>query len=668
MENKFELESCYDLSGDQEKAVKKLVEGILQNKKSQTLLGVTGSGKTFTIANLIEKINKPTIILSHNKTLAAQLYGEFKSFFPKNLVEYYVSYYDYYQPEAYIPTSGKYIEKDLSINSDLEKMRLKSVISLLSKRKDIIIVSSVSCIYGAGNPVEFSKSVLNIKKGDKYSLKDFSMSMIGMLYNRDDKEFKKGSFRIKGDSIDINPPYKNYAYKLTFWDKEIEEIIAFDIESGRRIYGMSSIEIFPTNLFKTTFNCIKNAINKIEKELEDRCNFFLKEKKFEEETRIKNKTLLDIEMMKEIGYCSGVENYSMYLDDRSINDRPFCLIDYFPKDHLIIIDESHVSIPQIRAMSGGDRARKENLIKYGFRLPSAIANRPLKFEEFKDVINQVVYVSATPGDYEIQDSKNEIIEQIIRPTGLLDPTIEVKSKENQIDDLIKEINFCKEKNSRVLVTTLTKKMAEELNKYFLNINIKSQYIHSEIKTIERIDILQNLRIGKIDVLIGVNLLREGLDLPEVELIVILDADKEGFLRNEKSLIQTIGRAARNLKGRVIMYAEKITESMKKAIFETNRRRKIQENFNKENNINPKGLNKKISNALKEQNPKEYKLDSNEIIEKISFEDLKNMNIQDLKNEKILIEKQMKEQAKKLNFNKAGQLRDRIFFIEELLNK
>ena len=562
----FKIHSEFSPRGDQPKAIEELVKGINNNEKSQVLLGVTGSGKTFTMANVIQKINKPTLIISHNKTLAAQLYGELKSFFPNNCVEYFISYYDYYQPEAYIPSSNVYIEKDLSINEQIEKLRLSATSSLLSGRNDVIVVASVSCIYGIGNPDDFGKNVLEIGVGQNILLKELLFSLVDILYERShESDFKRGTFRLRGDTLDIYLAYADYILRIIFWGDEVESIQKVDPSTGRSISTEDSIKIYPANLFVTSKDVIDKALNEIENDLEKQILFFEKERKFNEAKRIKERTEFDIEMINEIGYCSGVENYSRYFDRRKPGKRPFCLIDYFPDDFMLFIDESHVTIPQVRAMWGGDRSRKMNLVDYGFRLPSALDNRPLNFQEFESLINKVVFVGATPSDYELTSSGGSIVEQIIRPTGLLDPPIEVRKTENQIDDIINEIIKRVEKSERVLITTLTKRMSEELNKYLNNSGIKARYIHSEIDSLERVKILRELRLGTFDVLVGVNLLREGLDLPEVSLVIILDADKEGFLRNEKSLIQTVGRAARNVKGLVIMYADKVTKSMKSTI-------------------------------------------------------------------------------------------------------
>ncbi len=656
---KFDLKSEFSPKGDQPRAIKELVDGIDNNQKSQVLLGVTGSGKTFTMANVINKINKPTLIISHNKTLAAQLYGELKNFFPNNSVEYFISYYDYYQPEAYIPSSNVYIEKDLSINEQIEKLRLSATSALLSGREDVIVVASVSCIYGIGNPDDFGKNILEIKVGQKIILKEFLFSLVDILYERShDEEFKRGMFRLKGDTLDIYLAYEDYIIRIIFWGDEIESIQKVDPNSGRSISNENYIKIYPANLFVTSKETIDIALKEIEDDLDKQINFFEKEGRFSEAKRIKERTEFDIEMISEIGYCSGVENYSRYFDRRDPGKRPFCLIDYFPDDFLMFIDESHVTIPQIRAMWGGDRSRKMNLVDFGFRLPSALDNRPLNFQEFESLINKVVFVGATPSDYELSCSDGIIVEQIIRPTGLLDPPIEVRETENQIDDIINEIHKRIKNHERVLITTLTKRMSEELNKYLNNNGIKARYMHSEIDSLERVNILRDLRLGNFDVLVGVNLLREGLDLPEVSLVIILDADKEGFLRNEKSLIQTVGRAARNVNGFVIMYADKITKSIKSTIDETNRRRKIQNNYNKKNNIIPKTISKSKENILAQTAVAQEKKTTNKFVSNLEIDPvIKNMSKIEIKKimEKNSLE--MTKSAEKLDFYEAARLRD-----------
>ncbi len=582
----FLLHSDFQPTGDQPAAIRQLTDAVNAHANHNILLGVTGSGKTFTIANVIKNLNRPTLILSHNKTLAAQLYGEFKGFFPENAVEYFVSYYDYYQPEAYLPSSDTYIEKDLQINDELEKLRLSATSSLLSGRRDVIVVSSVSCLYGIGNPEDFSANTIEIKVGQILSRKKFLYALVDSLYSRNEVEFKRGTFRVKGDTVDIFPAYGDTPYRIVFYEDEVEMIYSFEPMSGQRITIFDRVMIYPANIFVTTKERINSALRQIQIDLGQRIEFFHSIGKPAEAARLKQRVEYDIEMIKELGYCSGIENYSRYFDGRAPGTRPFCLLDYFPKDFLMVIDESHVTLPQIRAMYGGDRSRKENLVEYGFRLPAAIDNRPLKFEEFESLVDQVIYVSATPADYELIKSEGTIVEQLIRPTGLLDPEVDVRPTENQIDDLIEEIRIRAEQDERILVTTLTKRMAEELDKYFQKIGIRCRYIHSDVETLERIEIIEGLRAGLFDVLIGVNLLREGLDLPEVSLVAVMDADKEGFLRSERSLTQTAGRAARNVHGRVIMYADKITDSMRRTIDETARRRAVQETYNRDHGITP----------------------------------------------------------------------------------
>ena len=667
---KFELISDFNPTGDQPKAISQLVKSINNKEKSQVLLGVTGSGKTFTMANVISKINRPTLILSHNKTLAAQLYGELKQFFPNNAIEYFISYYDYYQPEAYIPTTNVYIEKDLSINENIEKMRLSATSSLLSGRKDVVVVASVSCIYGIGNPDEFGKNVIKLKIGDKIELKSFLFSLVDILYERSEDEFKRGSFRIQGDTVDIYVAYDDFIYRIIFWGDEIESISKVDPLSSRKISDQDSLIIYPANLFVTNKEIIDIAIKEIEEDLQNQINFFEEEGRFVEAKRIKERTEFDLQMIDEIGYCSGVENYSRYFDRRKSGMRPFCLLDYFPSDYLMFIDESHVTIPQIRAMWGGDRSRKTNLVDYGFRLPSALDNRPLNFEEFESMVNQVVFVGATPSEYELNSSGGSVVEQIIRPTGLLDPIIDIRSSKNQIDDILNEINERIVKKERVLITTLTKRMSEDLKKFFDNSNIRSRYLHSEIDSLERVSILRGLRLGDFDVLVGVNLLREGLDLPEVSLVIILDADKEGFLRNEKSLIQTSGRAARHVNGKVIMYADKVTKSMQATIDETSRRRKIQKEYNKKNNIKPKSVNKSKENILAQTAVAKKKEDINLAFEsKIELDPiLKDMLPGEIDKIIKLNEIKMKKAAKDLDFFEAARLRDEITELNLLKEK
>ena len=664
----FNLKSDFKPKGDQLSAIKKLNYGINNKEKAQVLLGVTGSGKTFTMANVISEQNKPTLILCHNKTLAAQLYGELKQFFPDNAVEYFISYYDYYQPEAYIPTTNVYIQKDLSINKEIEKLRLSTSSSLLSGRNDVIVVASVSCIYGIGNPDDFGKNVIKLKIGDSYNLKELLFLFVDILYERSyEEEFKRGSFRLKGDTLDIFVAYDDFIYRIIFWGKEIESIQKVDPASGRKISDQESIVIYPANLFVTSKDVIDIALTEIEKDLDKQVNFFEKEGKFFEAKRIKERTEFDLEMINEIGYCSGIENYSRYFDRRDPGKRPFCLLDYFPDNFLMFIDESHVTIPQVRAMWGGDRSRKMNLVEYGFRLPSALDNRPLNFQEFESMINQVIFVGATPSEYELISSGGSIVEQIIRPTGLLDPKIEVRKSENQIDDILNEINLRVDKDERILITTLTKRMSEELSKYLLNSGVACRYMHSEIDTLERVNILRGLRLGDFNVLVGVNLLREGLDLPEVSLVIILDADKEGFLRSEKSLIQTSGRAARNVNGLVIMYADKITKSMDSTIKKTQRRRKLQNEYNIKNNIIPKTIYKSkeyiiaqttVGKKLSEENKFISKLEIDPVIKSMSKEEI----------DKIILrnEKQMNTAAKDLDFFEAARLRDEIIELKKII--
>jgi excinuclease ABC subunit B len=651
----FQIESPFEPTGDQPQAIKKLSEGILSGDKYQSLLGVTGSGKTFTVANVINEVKRPTLILSHNKTLAAQLYQEFKSFFPNNAVEYFVSYYDYYQPEAFIPSSGTYIEKDLSINDEIEKMRLSATSSLLSGRKDVIVVASVSCLYGMGNPDAFNSQTIQISKGLKISRQKLLLQFVNALYSRTTGDFKRGDFRVKGDTVDIFPAYGDSFHRLSFWGNEIERIEVWDPISMAKLEEIDTLRIFPANLFVTTPDQLDNAIKNIEIDLGLQVNYFLDTHRPLEAKRLKERTNFDLEMIRELGYCSGIENYSRYLDGREPNTRPFCLVDYFPKDFLLIVDESHVSLPQVRAMYGGDRSRKENLVEYGFRLPAAMDNRPLKFEEFEILQNQVIYVSATPADYELQKSEGVIVEQIIRPTGLLDPIIEVRKSENQVDDLMEEIQLRTEKNERVLVTTLTKRMAEELNKYFTRYSIRCRYIHSDVETLERVQIMEDLRRGLFDVLIGVNLLREGLDFPQVSLVAVLDADKEGFLRSERSLVQTVGRAARNINGMGIFYADQITNSMQKTIAETERRRKIQSKYNQDNNITPKAIVKEESKAFKDRHAEDLRINQEKKeLDETKLNLLTPIQLDDRIKE---IRKKMEKSAKNLDFIDAARYRD-----------
>ncbi|WP_223609168.1 excinuclease ABC subunit UvrB [Chryseobacterium sp. OSA05B] len=661
----FNLQSEYKPTGDQPQAIEKLTKGIEIGEKYQTLLGVTGSGKTFTVANLVQNVQRPTIVMAHNKTLAAQLFMEFKEFFPDNAVEYFVSYYDYYQPEAYIATTGTYIEKDLSINEEVEKLRLSAIASLLSGRRDVLIVASVSCIYGVGNPAEFHKSLISISTGEKVTRTAFLHSLVNALYSRTLSDFQRGTFRVKGDVIDVFPAYADNAVRIQFYGDEIEKIQSFDPVSGNVTANFDQIQIYPANLFVTSKETLNGAIKNIQDDMVKQVDFFSEIGKPLEAKRLQERTELDLEMIKELGYCSGIENYSRYLDGRLPGSRPFCLLDYFPKDYLMIIDESHVTVPQVHAMYGGDRSRKEALVEYGFRLPAAMDNRPLKFEEYESIQNQVIYVSATPADYELEKTGGEYIEQIIRPTGLLDPVIEVRPSLNQIDDLMEEIRKRADLDERVLVTTLTKKMAEELTKYFMKFGIRTRYIHSDVETLERIQIMHDLRVGLFDVLIGVNLLREGLDLPEVSLVAILDADKEGMLRSRRSMIQTVGRAARNLNGKAILYADKMTKSMEATIDETNYRREKQIQYNKDNNKVPTALNKKISENLvgRSKDFPDPKYTQKEILQKAA-ETKANYGDADIEKMIGLKQKEMEAAAKNLDFIKAAKLRDEIAALRE----
>lgn len=660
----FNLTSDYSPKGDQPQAIKKLVDGVINNEKFQTLLGVTGSGKTFTVANVIQNTARPTLVLAHNKTLAAQLYSEFKQFFPENAVEYFVSYYDYYQPEAFMPVTGVFIEKDLSINEELEKMRMSTVASLLSGRRDVIVVSSVSCLYGIGNPTEFQNNVIDIEVGQIISRTKLLHQLVQSLYSRTEAEFLPGNFRIKGDTVDVFPSYADDGFRIHFFGDEIEEIEKFDVKSLKVVEKYEKLTIYPANMFVTSPDTLQNAIWEIQQDLVKQVDYFKEIGKHLEAKRLEERTLFDLEMIKELGYCSGIENYSRYLDGRSIGARPFCLIDYFPKDFLMVVDESHVTLSQVHAMYGGDRSRKENLVEYGFRLPAALDNRPLKFDEFESMQNQVIFVSATPADYELQKCEGIYVEQIIRPTGLLDPIIEIRPSLNQIDDLIEEIQLRAEIDERVLVTTLTKRMAEELSKYLTKLNIRCRYIHSEVDTLERIEIMQDLRKGIFDVLIGVNLLREGLDLPEVSLVAILDADKEGYLRSHRSLTQTIGRAARNLNGKAIMYADKITASMQKTIDETNYRREKQINFNTQNNFVPQALNKKIESAFTKNTLVDFELGNTlSIAAEPITEYLSKPEIEKRIREK---RKAMEKSAKELDFLQAAKFRDEIKSLQDLM--
>ena len=670
----FQLVSEYQPTGDQPQAILKLVEAIKNGEPAQTLLGVTGSGKTFTVANVVAQIDRPTLVLSHNKTLAAQLYGEFKQFFPENAVEYFISYYDYYQPEAFIATTNTYIEKDLMINKEIEKLRLATVSSLMSGRRDILVVASVSCIYGAGNPNEYKKSIVNVAVGDTVSRNQFLFRLVEILYSRTEADFERGNFRVKGDTVDIFPGYADFAYRIIFNGDEIEAIQRIDPTNGKRISTEKIIAIFPANLFVTGRDVLLGAIHQIQDEMMARVKYFELEGRPLEAQRIRERTEFDMEMMRELGYCSGIENYSRYFDGRTQGQRPFCLLDYFPDDYLMVVDESHASMPQIKAMWGGDRSRKEALVEYGFRLPSAMDNRPLTFQEFEDLSPQMLFVSATPSDYELRRTEGEVVEQIIRPTGLLDPEIVVRPSLNQIDDLLEEIDGRIKQNERVLVTTLTKRMAEELSKYLDRVGIKCRYIHSEVKTLDRVEILRDLRLGAFDVLVGVNLLREGLDLPEVSLVAIMDADKEGFLRDIRSLIQTIGRAARNQNGKVLMYADVMTGSMQRAIDETNRRRAIQMEYNDAHGITPKTIlksreaimeqtmiaNSKPSNRGYYVEPEEMRLAADPVVQYMGKTDL----------EKLMAETQrkMEQAAKELNFMEAARYRDELVQLREQVAK
>ncbi|WP_394991454.1 excinuclease ABC subunit UvrB [Emticicia sp.] len=671
---KYRLVSDYQPTGDQPQAIAKLVEGINKGEQSQVLLGVTGSGKTFTIANMIAQLDRPVLILSHNKTLAAQLYGEFKSFFPENAVEYFISYYDYYQPEAYIATTNTYIEKDLQINEEIDKLRLSTVSSLMSGRRDVIVIASVSCIYGAGNPTEMKRSIIQVAVGQMISRNQFLFRLVEILYSRTEAEFMRGNFRVKGDTVDLYPSYADFAFRFIFFGDEIEEIQRIDPNNGKKLSSETQIAIFPANLFVTGRDVMANAMHQIQDELVKQIKYFESDGRLMESERIKERTEFDLEMMRELGYCSGIENYSRYFDNREPGQRPFCLLDYFPEDFLMIVDESHASMPQIRAMWGGDRSRKESLVEYGFRLPSAMDNRPLKFQEFEEMVGQTVFVSATPADYEVRLTDGVVIEQVIRPTGLLDPEIEVRPSINQIDDLLEEIHLRVERKERVLITTLTKRMAEELSKYLDKVGIKGRYIHSEVKTLDRVEILRELRLGVFDVLVGVNLLREGLDLPEVSLVAIMDADKEGFLRDIRSLIQTIGRAARNENGKVLMYADRITGSMEKAIDETNRRRAIQMQYNTDNGITPKTIfksreaimeqtsiaDRKVTTKMYYNEPEQLQIAADPIVGYMTKPQL----------EKLIVESQrkMERAAKDLDFLEAARFRDEVTQLKERVKR
>ncbi|MDQ3682932.1 MAG: excinuclease ABC subunit UvrB [Bacteroidota bacterium] len=669
----FKLVSQYNPAGDQPAAIQQLTKGILEGEAHQVLLGVTGSGKTFTMANAIQHVQKPTLVLTHNKTLVAQLYGEFKGFFPDNAVEYFVSYYDYYQPEAYMPTSDTYIEKDLNINEELDKLRLRATSSLLSGRRDIIVVASVSCIYGMGNPTDYENGIIRIGKGEQISRQGFLHSLVNSLYNRTTVEFTRGTFRVKGDTVDINLPYLDLGYRITFFGDEIEEIESIDVQNGKRILKLDNAAIFPANLYIAPKDIMQTVMYEIQDEMAAQVDYFKSGGKFIEAQRLKERVEYDLEMIRELGFCNGIENYSRFFDRRKPGTRPFCLLDYFPKDFICMVDESHQTIPQVSGMYGGDRSRKLTLVDYGFRLPSALDNRPLNFHEFENLMNQVIYVSATPGDYELEKTGGSVIEQVVRPTGLLEPPIEVRPSVNQIDDLLDEIDKRVKKGDRVLVTTLTKRMAEEMDKYLKRIDINSKYIHSEVHTLDRIEILRDLRLGKIDVLVGVNLLREGLDLPEVSLVAILDADKEGFLRNERSLTQTAGRTARNVDGLVIFYADKITESMERTIDETNRRREKQVKYNIENNIIPTTVNKSKEQIMAQTSVldiKGYDPDSpyavDEIVTLAAEEEATYSTIPQIEKDISKTKKEMEKAARDLDFMEAARLRDKMFSMQKNL--
>ena len=661
----FKLKAPFEPMGDQPTAINDLVEGLNSGERDQVLLGVTGSGKTFTVANVIERTQRPSLILCHNKTLAAQLYGEMKEFFPENAVEYFVSYYDYYQPEAYVPSSGLYIEKDLSINDEIEKLRLSTTSSLLSGRRDVIVVASVSCLYGMGNPEAFNASVVNLKVGEMISRQALLHKFVNALYARTTAEFKRGSFRVKGDTVDIFPAYAETYFRISFWGDEVESIEHMDPISGSRIEHMNEMRLFPANLFVTEKDQLQNAIHQIQDDLMSQVDHFRNVARPLEAKRLEERTNFDLEMIRELGYCSGIENYSRYLDGRAPGVRPFCLLDYFPEDFLLVIDESHVTIPQVRAMYGGDRSRKESLVEYGFRLPAALDNRPLKFEEFERIRNQALFVSATPAEYELELSQGVFAEQVIRPTGLLDPVVSVRPSKNQVDDLMEEIHKRVELDERVLVTTLTKRMAEELTKYFTRYDIRCRYIHSDVDTLERVEIMRDLRLGVFDVLIGVNLLREGLDFPEVSLVAIMDADKEGFLRSERSLVQTIGRAARNVNGLAILYADKITDSMRRTIDETERRRKKQDEFNKANGIVPQALRRSREEILSKSSAvgRNVEYEVSKVNLKAAEQAMNYTTPEDLESSIRKVRKDMEEASKTLDFIEAARLRDLLIELE-----
>ncbi|AMS26603.1 excinuclease ABC subunit B [Bacteroidetes bacterium UKL13-3] len=672
----FQLTSEYKPTGDQPTAIKMLTDGLERGDKAQVLLGVTGSGKTFTVANVVANVNRPTLVMSHNKTLVAQLYGEFKQFFPNNAVEYFVSYYDYYQPEAFIPSSGTYIEKDLQINEEIEKMRLKTTSSLLSGRRDVLVVASVSCIYGAGNPMDYESSIIRLHKGQKIQRNTVLYALVDSLYSRTTADFNRGNFRVKGDVLDVYPAYADFAFRISFFGNEIDEIFIIDPVSGRKQEAVSDIAIFPANIYVTPKERLNGAMRDIQDDLVAQVDYFKSIGKHLEAKRLEERTNFDLEMMRELGYCSGIENYSRYMDRRKPGDRPFCLLDYFPKDFLLVVDESHVTMPQVRAMYGGDRSRKENLVEYGFRLPSAMDNRPLKFNEFEQMVPQTIYVSATPADYEVRESEGVVVEQLIRPTGLLDPVIEIRPCINQVDDLMDVIDERVKMGDRVLVTTLTKRMAEELSKYLTRLNIKCQYIHSEVKTIDRVEILRDLRLGKIDVLIGVNLLREGLDLPEVSLVAIMDADKEGFLRSVTSLTQTIGRAARNERGRVIMYADKITESMRKTIEDNEKKRAKQIAYNTEHGITPTTVLKSIDEIMKQTSVADAKVSAEEVNYYVEPEEtsiaadpiVQYMSKPQLQKTIDETQKRMMKASKDMDFMEAARLRDELFALQKKMEE